>query len=33
MININNKPQFTDKFISKLLENGFYYMKEEELKV
>jgi len=33
MININNKSKFTDNFISKLLENGFDYMKEKELKV
>lgn len=33
MIKINNKSVFTDKFIAKLLENGFDFMKEKELKV
>ncbi|MDQ1243692.1 MAG: hypothetical protein QG565_32, partial [Campylobacterota bacterium] len=32
-INLNNKPSFTDKFLTKLLENGFDFMKEKELKV
>lgn len=33
MFNLNNKPIFTDKFLTKLLENGFDFMKEKELKV
>ncbi len=33
MINLNNKPNFTDKFLAKLLENGFDFMKEKELKI
>ena len=33
MLNITNKPNFTDKFLEKLLENGFDFMKEKELKI
>lgn len=33
MLNINNKPKFTDKFITRLLENGFDFLYEKELKV
>ena len=33
MIEIQDKPIFTDKFLTKLLENGFNFMKEKELKV
>lgn len=33
MLNINNKSNFTDKFLTKLLENGFDFMKEKELKI
>jgi len=33
MIELNNKPVFADKFISKLLDNGFDFLKEKELKV
>lgn len=33
MIDLNNKPNFTDKFLTKLLENGFDFMKEKELKI
>jgi len=33
MIHINNKSEFSDKFLSKLLENGFDFMKEKELKI
>jgi len=33
MVTLNNKEKFADKFISKLLENGFDFMKERELKV
>lgn len=33
MIKINKKSQFTYKFLKKLLENGFDFMKEKELKV
>jgi len=32
MIHLNNKTQFADKFLTKLLENGFDVMKEKELK-
>jgi hypothetical protein len=28
MLQINNKPQFTDKFIKRLLENGFDFLSE-----
>lgn len=33
MIVVKNKEYFTDRLISKLLENGFDFMKEKELKV
>jgi hypothetical protein len=33
MLNLNNKSNFTDKFLTKLLENGFDFMKEKELKI
>lgn len=33
MLQINNKPQFTDKFIKRLLENGFDFLSEKELKI
>jgi hypothetical protein len=33
MLSINNKPKFTDKFITRLLENGFDFLSEKELKV
>lgn len=33
MIQLKNEAQFAKKFISKLLENGFDYMKERELKI
>ena len=33
MIEINNKSQFTDKLVNKLLENGFDFLSLKELKV
>lgn len=33
MIKIKDVNKFSDKFVSKLLENGFDFMKEEELKI
>ena len=33
MFQLNNKSNFSDKFLNKLLENGFDFMKEKELKV
>lgn len=33
MLQLNNKSNFTDKFLTKLLENGFDFMKEKELKI
>ena len=33
MLNINNKSQFTDNLINKLLENGFDFLSLKELKV
>lgn len=33
MVELNNKSVFADKFISKLLDNGFDFLKEKELKV
>lgn len=33
MLQINNEPQFTSKFINKFLENGFDFWNEKELKI
>ena len=33
MLQLNNKSNFSDKFLNKLLENGFDFMKEKEFKV
>lgn len=33
MLNIHNKANFTDKFITRLLENGFDFLSEKELKI
>ena len=32
MLQLNNKSNFTDKFLNKLLESGFDFMKEKDIK-